>query len=65
MFLFLRDLEAVEVSGQKRDTLCVRVLKVIKTLLREGTDWNVGNEDIETERSRAFVQGQRSGKRQL
>ena len=65
MFLILRDLEAVEVSGQKRDPLCVRVLKVIKMLLEEGIDWNVGAGDSEAQRTRVLVQDQRSGKRQF
>ena len=59
---FLRDLEAMEGNGQKRDTLSISVVEILKMLLREGIDWNVG---VGTVRTSIVVQGQKSGKRQF
>lgn len=59
---FLRDLEAMEGNGQKRDTLSISVFEILKMLLREGIDWNVG---VGTVRTSIVVQGQKSGKRQF
>lgn len=52
----------MEGNGQKRDTLSISVFEILKMLLREGIDWNVG---VGTVRTSIVVQGQKSGKRQF